>query len=305
MQSTSRLLNILNDSLRTSFTSALLIIKLVVPFYILADILLYFDILPYLTFLFEPVTRILQLPAEAALALAGGMLINLYAGIAFAAPLGLDALQWTVLAVFLGVCHSLIIECAVMAKLGVSWGFSVLLRVSMALLTVWPLRWMPNSWFQDTFRLAETPAPPDEGFIAMLTTSLQGAVGLTVKIILLITAVIVLMDLVKAVPLVQRYIEKVNTAFSIIAGQLLGISYGAGILIREVSEGRLSREDILFVATFLSICHSIIEDVLLFVIFGANFWVVVCLRLFFAVAASLLLLVAFRRCLPLDWAVRP
>ena len=67
-------------------------------------------------------------------------------------------------------------------------------------------------------------------------------------------------------------------SFSIIAGQLLGITYGAGILIREATRGGLGREDIFFIGTFLMICHSIVEDVLLFVLFGANYWIIIVCR---------------------------
>jgi hypothetical protein len=37
----------------------------------------------------------------------------------------------------------------------------------------------------------------------------------------------------------------------------------------------MSNKDVFFVATFLMICHAIIEDTLLFVIFGADFTMVV------------------------------
>ena len=124
--------NILRESLESAVRSAWLIVKLIVPLYILADILLYFDLLRHITFLFTPVTAFLGLPGEAAMAIAGGVLLNLYAGIAFAAPLGLTPYQWTILAVFLGVCHSMIVECAVMKRLGVSYGYSVVLRGVMA-----------------------------------------------------------------------------------------------------------------------------------------------------------------------------
>ena len=92
---------LLLDSLKSSVESGLLILKFVVPLYVLADMLIYFDLLKYLGVVFAPFTTLLDLPAEAAVALASGVLINIYAGIAFAAPLGLSPYQWTVLAVFL------------------------------------------------------------------------------------------------------------------------------------------------------------------------------------------------------------
>jgi hypothetical protein len=134
-------------SLKSAGASSLLILKFVIPLHILADILLYCDALEPLTFLFAPITALLDLPAEAAMAVAGGVLLNIYAGIAFAAPLDLSPYQWTILAVFLGVCHSMIVECTIMAKLGISYGYSIVLRGAGACLTVLPVLFMPASFF--------------------------------------------------------------------------------------------------------------------------------------------------------------
>lgn len=270
--------NLLAESLRSAVTSALLILKFVVPLYLLADILLYFDLLRYVGFLFTPFTSLLNLPPEAAVALAGGILINLYAAIAFAAPLGLTPYQWTILAVFLGVCHSMVVESAIMAKLGISSLYSVLLRAFGACLIVIPVLLMPPSWFKTTGVDTGVAMTRYSHFGEMLLHSLGKALLLSVEIIALISLVIVIMDLLKSTRLLQAHLAKVNTSFSIIVGQLLGITYGAGILIREARRGSLSRENIFFIGTFLMICHSIIEDVLLFVLFGANYWVMMAMR---------------------------
>ena len=161
----------LQQSFESSLRSALLIIKLIVPLYILADILLYFDLLRHLTFLFAPITSFLDLPAEAAMAVAAGIFLNLYAAIAFAAPLGLTPSQWTILAVFLGVCHSLIVECAVMKRLGVSSIYSVFLRGTMAFVTVLPVMIMPASFFGSRVEQGTAVLKQYDSFSTMLTGS--------------------------------------------------------------------------------------------------------------------------------------
>lgn len=286
---------LLAESFKSALASALLILKFVVPLYILADILLYFDLLKHVSFLFAPFTRLLDLPAEAAVALAGGVFINIYAAIAFAAPLGLSAYQWTILAVFLGVCHSLVVESAIMARLGISYIYSVVLRCVGACITVLPVLWLPAFIFdpgsgpQQTVAVEHYPT-----FWQMLIHSLGKAVVLSAEIILLISLIIVAMDLLKSTRFLQAHLTKVNTSFSILAGQLLGITYGAGVLIREYDRGTLSREDIFYIGTFLMICHSLVEDVLLFVLFGANYWVIIGVRLTAALLLSTFLLRLFR-----------
>ncbi len=292
------------QSLQSSLKSGLLIIKLIVPLYILADLLLYFDLLRHITFLFTPITSFLGLPSEAAMAIAGGVLLNLYAGIAFAAPLGLTPYQWTILAVFLGVCHSMLVESAVMKRLGVSYTYSVVLRVSMAFVTVLPIMLMPASFFGSDIQQGAAVLTHYDSFAAMLLGSLKNASILSVKIIGLISVIIFFMDWLKATRIMKRYASKVNSSFSIIVGQLLGITYGAGILIREVDAGHLSKRDVFFIATFLMICHSIIEDALLFVLFGANYWIIVGVRVAAAFIVSFLLLYLFSTLLPMQHLIK-
>jgi len=187
----------LYESLKASLASAILILKLVIPFYILADILLYFDLLRPVSILFSPVTNILQLPAETAMAICAGVFLNLYAAVAFAAPLGLGSYEWTILGVFLGVCHSLPVENSIMKKLGIGFLYSTGPRISMAFLTTLPLFFLPATFFTGEgsgkeIQLASYSSIPD-----MLLHSLANAAILSAKIIILITLVIFLMDAIK------------------------------------------------------------------------------------------------------------
>lgn len=281
--------NHLHQSLKASLSSGILILKLVVPFYILADILLYFDLLRPVSFLFSPVTSILQLPAETAMAICAGVFLNLYAAVAFAAPLGLSAYEWTILGVFLGVCHSLPVENSIMKKLGIGFIYSTFLRISMAFLTTLPLFFLPASFYTGkssgkAVQLTTYSSVPD-----LLLHSLVNAAILSAKIIALITVIIFLMDALKRTKFVTNYGQRVQTSFSLLTGQLLGITYGAGILFKEAESGNLEKKDIFFIGTFLMICHSLLEDPLLFVLFGANYWIMVISRLAMACLAAVLL----------------
>jgi hypothetical protein len=124
----------------------------------------------------------------------------------------------------------------------------------------------------------------------MLLASAQKATLLSIKIIFLISLIIFLLDWLKSTKFMREYAKKVNTSFSIIVGQLLGITYGAGILINEAKSGNLDRQEIFFIATFLMISHSVLEDALLFVIFGANYWIIIGVRLLMAFLVSFILL---------------
>lgn len=180
-----------------------------------------------------------------------------------------------------------------------------MLRIVGAFVAVLPVLFLPSSFFPEaTAHQAPAAKVLPESVWEMLGESTLQAGILSLKIIVLISAIIICMDLLKASKVIKDHMEKVNTSFSIIVGQLLGITYGATILIREAQQGNLSQRDMFFISTFLMICHSLIEDVLLFVIFGANMWVIVVAHLVTAVVLSYLLLFLTPRLFSLDRVVR-
>jgi hypothetical protein len=285
----------IKTSINASIKTSILILKLIIPIYILSDILFYFDVLKYISFIFEPITTILNLPPESAIGLAAGILFNLYAAIGFLAPLNLSAYEWTIIAVFLGVAHSLIVENAIMKKLNISYLYSTLLRLSMAFISIIPLLFIPKSFFESSQENSNYEIIKYDNFIDLITNSFLNSLSLSIKVIVLITIIIFIMDYIKSHKLLSQYKSKFNSSFSIITGLILGITYGAGILINEFKSGNLSRADVFYIATFLMICHSIIEDTLLFVIFGANLWLIITIRLFFAILFSYILLRVYKK----------
>jgi len=278
--------------MQSSIKSSLIILKLVVPIYILADIIFYYDLLKYVTFLFEPITSFLNLPPEAALSIVSGMFLNLYAAIAFAAPLTLSPKEWTILAIFLGICHALIVETSIMKKLGISKIYSVLLRVFTGLFVAFISTLIPKSWFASKVILTSDiqTIPHYNSILDLLYNSIYNSIYLSIEIITLISALIFFLDFIKSLKMIENYSKKINSAFSITIGIILGITYGAGILINEYEKNTLNKEEILYVGTFLMICHAIIEDTLLFVIFGANLWIIITLRILFAFILSTILI---------------
>ena len=120
------------ETLKSSLSSIWIILKLVIPIYIIADILFYYNTLSHVAFLIEPFTAMIGLPPEASLSIISGMFLNVYGAVAFAAPLELTIHQWTILAVFVGICHSLIVESVIMKKIGLPNIYSYSLRITVS-----------------------------------------------------------------------------------------------------------------------------------------------------------------------------
>ncbi|MFK2821932.1 nucleoside recognition domain-containing protein [Arcobacter sp. YIC-80] len=278
------------QTLLSALKSAWIIIKLIIPIYILAEVLYYYNILSYISFLVEPLTSLLDLPKEAALSIISGMFLNLYAAIAFAAPLDLTAREWTILAVFLGICHALIVETAVMKKLGISNIYSISLRVISGFIVAYLVTLLPKDTFSNIVSNASVDARVYDSLWDVLSTSFINSIDLTVKIIILISIIIFIMDFIKTRKFIVESQKNVSKGFSLLVGVFLGITYGAGLLIKEAQNSSLSKRDIFYVGTFLMICHAIIEDTLLFVIFNANLTVIVIARVVFAIIFAYVLL---------------
>ena len=282
-------------TLNKSLQSAWIILKLIIPIFILADILYFYNTLSYVAFIVEPFTSILGLPPEASLAIISGMFLNLYAAVAFAAPLDLTPHQWSILAVFLGICHSLVVESVIMKKIGISNLYSYSLRFFAGLLIAWIVALMPSSWFSATLSEAVFQKETYDTFTNLLFGSISNAIILSIKVILLITILIFIMDFIKSREFIKKSQQNVSKGFSLTVGIFLGITYGAGILIEEAKSGSIKKVDLFYIGTFLMICHAIIEDTLLFVIFGADFTMVIIIRTVAAIVIAYLFTKIYER----------
>ncbi len=79
---------------------------------------------------------------------------------------------------------------------------------------------------------------------------------------------------------------------ALITGVLIGITYGAGVLLKEAQY--MSKKQIISVCYFLMVAHAIIEDTLLFVFFGADIFLLIGIRLFFATLVFFLISVYYK-----------
>lgn len=130
----------------------------------------------------------------------------------------------------------------------------------------------------------------------------KGLFGLALKIFLIVMPLIVFLEWARTQAWFARFIRASGIVFSpvgfrnealfpLMTGILFGISYGAGVLIPQAQSGELSRKQVFLVALFLCLCHAIIEDTLLFVMLGADAWIVVLTRF----VAAMIIVYAFSR----------
>jgi hypothetical protein len=119
--------------LKKGFSVTLAIMKVVIPCYIIIEFIKHAGIIDIIGRIFKPFMGIFGLPGEAALALIAGYLVNLYAAIAILTPLGLPAKDITIIALMLGISHSLTVETPITRQTGVNAWLLTLVRIVVSL----------------------------------------------------------------------------------------------------------------------------------------------------------------------------
>lgn len=69
----------------------------------------------------------------------------------------------------------------------------------------------------------------------------------------------------------------------LVTGVIIGLTYGAGVIIHSIRTSNVGKKESFLILLFLSICHAIIEDTLIFVVIGANGFILIAFRFVLAI----------------------
>lgn len=282
--------------LKEVFELSWALFKVMIPVLLVVKILEELGGIELLTLLVAPAMSWVGLPHEMGLVLATTMLTNIYGGMVIffsvAPEVPLTVAQVTVLGIMMLMAHALPIEVRISQKAGVRPIYLLLLRVISAFSTGWMLNkvYSSNGLLQHQNDLFWQPQLVDPGWIGWAL----GQVKSLLMITLIILALVILLRLFKLVGIeklfvwllqpVMRLLGMSKQATTIvIVGMTLGLSFGAGLLIREAHSGKVSAKDLFSALTLLALCHSIIEDTLLILLLGADISGVLWGRLLFSI----------------------
>lgn len=242
-----------------------------------------------------PLMQLVGLPESMGIVWAAAMLTNIYTGmivfVEYAAHEPLTVAQVTVLGSMILVAHSLPVEGAVARAVGVSWRATIALRVggALALGMLLNLAYGLSGTLQAESRLLWQPLPVDDSLAIWALDQLR----LLLFVLVAIATLMAMLRLLRALgverlmhwllsPVLRLIGIRREAANITIIGTTLGLSYGAGLLIREARQGALSRRDVFLTMGFLGLCHSVIEDTLLILLLGADLSGILWARLAFA-----------------------
>jgi len=278
---------------RAGLGTTLFLLRIVVPVTLVVALLDWSGALGWIARLLAPAMRLIGLPGEAALVFISSVLLNIYSAIAVAGSLTLSVRDATILALMCLTAHNMIVETAVMRKTGSSALKMIALRIGAALVGGFAL----NLLLPADLALRSFAASAGAGHLELVPTLAAWALStlkLSLKIILIVFALMIgqkllgefkVMDALSKIfsPLMRFFGLPSSSSFLWIVINIVGYAYGAGIVVKEIEEGRMKPQEGDLFNHHAGVCHSLLEDTALYVAVGIPILWITLPRLFMAV----------------------
>ena len=282
--------------LRNALKTALWIIRIIVPVSFVVTLLDFYGIIEWISTFTEPLFRLIGLQGNAAVVYFSSLFLPLYAPIAIIATLPLSLREITILALMCLITHNLPIECAVQRRSGTPFWQTLVLRLTFSILGGFLLNLiLPESLSltTQTETLTATTSQPST-LNSQLLNWLTNTASLCIKIILIITALMYGQFLLKRYGIINKIAHPLaplmrlcglhpNSAFLWLVAQIVGLTYGAGIMAQEIEESGADREELHRINLHICVNHSLIEDTAIFCMLGVAWYFLIIPRLIFAI----------------------
>ena len=279
-----------------------ILFKVILPVVIVIRALELIGAIPFLAKFLEPLTSFIGIDGSLGLVWMAAILVNIYAGLAAFASLqalfDYSVAETTILGLIILIAHSLPIEVAIAKKSRISWIFNLSFRFINAIVA--------GKILNLIFTKYELFNEPNQSVLQVpneLVSNFEWAI-LQIQnffiIFLIIFFIISVINVFKVLGVWSLIINIMKIPLSylgmsekvaniILIGLTLGISFGGGFLIEESKKNNISKKDILLSLSFLSLCHSIIEDTILILLLGSHISGILFFRFIYTVIIILLM----------------
>ncbi|WP_399201588.1 nucleoside recognition domain-containing protein [Sutcliffiella deserti] len=281
--------------------------KVIFPVTLIVGILQHTPILQYIINAIAPLMGIFGLSGEAAIPLVIGNFLNLYAGIGAILTLDLTVKEVFILAMMLSFSHNLLVESTVAAKVGLKIWVILLIRLGLAFISgiVINLMWNGGQEIAQYGFVAQQEEAV-VGFFPIILEAVQRGVMGILQLALIVIPLMAAVQFMKELgwlavfsrwmsPFTRAMGMKENTSTTMAAGLLIGLAYGAGVMIQAVKEDNVSKKDITLAFIFLVSCHAVIEDTLIFIPLGIPVWPLLVIRIITAIVLTITVAFIWKR----------
>lgn len=273
--------------------------RIMIPITIVTELLSRMGAIKAVAPVFAPVMKLVGLPPELGLAWLTAMLVGIWGAVPLIFTLvpvsSLSTADVTVFSAMILFAHGLPIEQKIIQQAGPGMIFTTALRILGGLLYAFLLHHVlvATGWLS---------APVNPAWVPMSATPdwsefFRGLGETMIWMLVILVALSWGLELLKATGLLDLMMTALSPLLRMAgirgeAGQLtavglfLGISYGAGLLIREAQSGAISPRQIFLSCVLMGFAHSVIEDTIVVISLGADVYGVLAGRLVFALAAT-------------------
>ena len=290
---------------RNSLKTALWIIRIIIPVSFIVTLLDFYGIIEWISAYTAPLFQLIGLQGNAAVVYFSSLFLPLYAPIAIIATLPLTLREITILALMCLITHNLPIECAVQRRSGTPFWQTLVIRLTFSILggillnLILPTELNLHNIVETQYIASQESSFTTEtqniaSLQSHLLTWLANTLSLCIKIILIITALMYGQYLLKRYGIINKIARPLaplmrlcglqpDSAFLWLVAQIVGLTYGAGIMAQEIEESGADREELHRINLHICVNHSLIEDTAIFCMLGVAWYFLVIPRLIFSI----------------------
>lgn len=253
-------------------------------------LLKYSGILIWISTAIAPLFQLFGLPGDAAFAYISGYFINVYACVAVISTIDISIRAVTIIGAMTLAAHAIPVESAIQRKTGSSLKMVILVRTLASFLLGIILNLLlpnrPDFSTTTAVELSQLPFFEIQGeFIPLFLDWLKMIFSLMVKMIAIILSLNILHGILRefgilkyisnaARPLMNIFGLSKENSFLWIIANIVGLSYGASIMVEEAQKSNLTKRDIDLLNAHIGVSHSNVEDLSIVVTVGAVWWIV-------------------------------
>lgn len=274
----SRLYLCFDGGIRRGLRTACWLLTIMVPVSLGVKLLAWSGMLAWIARPLNPLFAYLGLPGETVVAFLTGVFLNIYSAIAALGSITLTDRQVTIFAIMALISHNFPVESAVQHKTGtVAWR-TITLRLMCSLIAGLALNWLLP--FSNVPAKLPPMASSSATLSALLANWAVSTAWLAGKVIAIVMGLMVLQRIITefgVIHAISRLMFPVlwllglprRMAFLWIVANVLGLAYGSAVMFEESEKGALVPDDAQLLNRSIAICHSLLEDTLLFTAIGA------------------------------------
>lgn len=274
----------------STWKSAIWLLRLMIPISLAVTLLGHFGVLEWIAGYLNPLFMHLGLPGTSAVVFMSGAAAGTYAGVAAMMSVHMTLREATIIAIMIGICHSLPMECSVVHKTGSSFWKMGLIRLVMAFVSALYLNTVLPEMPQQYMYIG---AAADSSLLEVMETWIISQVKLACMVFGIIYCLMILQRLIEVygllkplsnlfAPLMTVFGLPRTTAYLWLVGNVLGLSYGAAVMLELQEKGIINRKDTNDMNYHLIMNHSMLEDTLVFAVTGISAIWILSTRMLFA-----------------------